>query len=863
MPTKDNNIIKYNQGEKSIKLPFVVYADLECLLEKMSTCQNNPNESSTTEINKHIPSGYSVFTHCSFDRAKNKLNHYRGKDCMKKFCKDLNEHATKIINCEKKKMIPLTTEDKIYHKEQEVCYLCKKEFDTSNKKHHKVRDHCRYTGKYKGAEHNICNLRYKIPKEIPVVFHNGSTYDYHFIIKELVKEFDGNFECLGENTEKYINFSVPIKKKIENKDLEITYKIKLIDSYRFMAMPLSKLIDNLSEGIHNNKCADCKSCLDYIKTKNEKLILKCLNCEQYYKKKFNKELIKRFKSTYEFCNKDLNKFILLLRKGVYPYEYMDNWERFDETSLPSKESFYSNLNMENIEDIDYRHGNNIFKIFNLKNIGEYHDLYVQSDTLLLADVFEKCLEVYELDPAHFLSLPGLAWKACLKKTNVELESLTDYDMLLMVEEGIRGGICHSIHRYAKANKYMKDYNKNIESSYIQYLDANNLYGWDMSQRLLVNNFKWVEEFIKNYNENSYKGYILEVDIKYPKKLQDLHSDLPKRIKVDKCKKLVCDLHNKKEYVVHIESLKQALNHGLKLKRVHRIIEFTQKAWLKPYIDRNTELRKLAKDDFEKDLFKLMNNAVFGKTMENIKKHRNIKLVTTNKKRNKLVSEPNYHTMNYISEDLSIIEMNKTKVKMSKPIYLGLSILDISKILMYEFWYDYMKPKYNDNVKLCYMDTDSFVMNIKTKDFYKDISSDVDKRFDTSNYEVNRPLPTGKNKKVIGLMKDELGGKIITEFVTLKPKTYSYLTDDGKEDKKAKGTKKCVIKRMIKFNDYKNCLLKDKVLLKSQQRFISKKHDAYTEDINKIALSNDDDKRIVSSDKITSYPYGYKGKKCIN
>ena len=227
---------------------------------------------------------------------------------------------------------------------------------------------------------------------------------------------------------------------------------------------------------------------------------------------------------------------------------------------------------------------------------------------------------------------------------------------------------------------------------------------------------------------------------------------------------MCHLHNKKKYVVHIKSLKQALNHGLKLKKVHRIIEFNQKAWLKPYIDMNTELRKLAKDDFGKDLFKLMNNAVFGKTIENIRKHRDIKLLSTDKKRNKLVSEPNYHTMNYISEDLSIIEMNKTKVKMNKPIYLGLSILDISKILMYEFWYDYMKPKYNDNIKLCYMDRDSFVMNIKMKDFYKDISSDVDKRFDTSNYEVNRPLPTGKNKKVIGLMKDELGGKIITEFV---------------------------------------------------------------------------------------------------
>ena len=275
---------------------------------------------------------------------------------------------------------------------------------------------------------------------------------------------------------------------------------------------------------------------------------------------------------------------------------------------------------------------------------------------------------------------------------------------------------------------------------------------------------------------------------------------------------------------------------------------------------NTELRKLTKDHFHKNLFKLMNNAVFGKTMENIRKHRDIKLVTTDKKRNELVSEPNYHTMNYISKDLSIIEMNKTKVKMNKLIYLGLSILDISKILMYEFWYDYMKPKYGNRVKLCYMDTDSFIMNIKANDFYKDISNNVDERFDTSNYEVNSPLPTGKNKKVIGLMKDELGGKIITEFVTLRPKTYSYLTDDGKEDKKAKGTKKCVIKRMIKFNDYKNCLLKDKVLLKLQQRCISKKHDVYTEDINKVALSNNDDKRTVSSDKITSYPYGYKGKK---
>ena len=644
-----------------------------------------------------------------------------------------------------------------------VCYICKKEFDNNNKKQQKVRDHCHYTGKYRGAAHNICNLRYKIPKEISVVFHNGSTYDYHFIIKELVKEFEGNFECLGENTEKYITFSVPIKKKIDNKDLEITYRIKFIDSYRFMSSSLSKLVYNLSEGIHNNKCSDCESNLDYIKIKkNGKLILKCFNCNIYYKNKFNKDLMKKIKNTYIFCNNDLNKFILLLRKGVYPYEYMDSWERFNETSLPSKKEFYSNLNVEDIDEIDYRPDNNVSKSFKLENVGDYHDLYVKSDTLLLADVFENfrdiCLKEYELDPAHFVSLPGLAWQACLKKTNIELELLTDYDMLLMVEKGIRGGICHSIQRYAKANnKYMKNHVNNEESSYIQYLDANKLYGWAMSKKLPTNGFKWIdnnetakhvinEDFIKNYNENNDKGYILEVDVKYPKRLHELHSDLPflsKRMEVNKCKKLVCNLFNKKKYVVHINALKQALNHGLKLKKIHRVIEFNQKAWLKPYTDMNTELRKAAKNDFEKDLFKLMNNSVFGKTMENIRKQRDIKLVTTDKERCKLVSEPNYHTINLISEDLSIIKMKKTKVKMNKPIYLGLSILEISKTLMYKFWYDYMKPKYNDNLKLCYMDTDSFIMNIKTNDFYKDISNDVENRFDTSNYEVNRPLPTEK------------------------------------------------------------------------------------------------------------------------
>ena len=246
MPNEDNKIIKYNQGEKSIRSPFIIYADLECLLEKISACYNNFEESSTIEINKHTPFGYSLFTYCSFDKTKNKLDYYRGDNCMEKFCTDLREHATKIINYEKKKMIPLTKEEEKNHNKQKVCYIYKKEFNTDDKKRYKLKDHCHYTGKYRGAAHNICNLRYRIPKEIPIVFHNGSTCDYHFIIKELVKEFDGNFKCLGENTEKYITFSVPLKKDITNKNkiIEITYKIKFIDSYRFMSTSLSRLVDN-------------------------------------------------------------------------------------------------------------------------------------------------------------------------------------------------------------------------------------------------------------------------------------------------------------------------------------------------------------------------------------------------------------------------------------------------------------------------------------------------------------------------------------------------------------------------------------------------------------------------------------------
>ena len=331
--------------------------------------------------------------------------------------------------------------------------------------------------------------------------------------------------------------------------------------------------------------------------------------------------------------------------------------------------------------------------------------------------------------------------------------------------------------------------------------------------------------------------------------------MPERKKVEKFEKLIFSIEDKEKHVIHTRALKQALNNGLKLKKVHTVIKFNQKAWLKPYIDMNTKLRTNAKNEFEKNFFKLMNNSVFGKTMENVRNHRDIKLVTSDKRRKRLVSEPNYHSHKKFSEHLMAIEMKKTRVKMTKPLYLGMSILDISKTLMYEFWYDYVKPKYKDKAKLCYMDTDSFVINIFTEDFFEDINNDVERWFDTSNYDKNdkRPLPIGKNKKVPGLFKDELGGKIITEVAALRPKTYAYLTDDG--HKKAKGTKKCVIKQKLMFENYKDCLFHNKTVYRSQERFNSYYHVMYTEEVNKVALSSNDDKRLQIFDRITTYPYG--------
>ena len=396
-----------------------------------------------------------------------------------------------------------------------------------------------------------------------------------------------------------------------------------------------------------------------------------------------------------------------MRKGVFPYDYFDSLEKLTETKLPPIEEFYSRLNNKNISTSDYEHAEKVWKKFNMSTFKDYHDLYMKTDVLLLSDVFETfrdvCMKNYKLDPCWYYTSPGLSWDAMLKKTKIELDLLHDPNMLLMIEKGIRGGISMISKRYAKANnKYMKDYSPQEEDVFIKYLDANNLYGWAMSQNMPYAGFKWMgKEDIKYWHKRS---CILEVDLEYPKELHELHNEYPlapEPLIVNKVEKLIPNLKDKEKYVVHHSTLKKYLSLGLKIKKIHRGILFLEKPWLAEYIDLNTQLRTKGTNDFEKDFFKLMNNSVFGKTMENIRNRQEIKLCNSEEQVKSLIGKPNYKRRTIFSENLVAVHMNLTELIFNKPIYVGMSILDLSKELMYDFHYNYIKKKYESKAELLF------------------------------------------------------------------------------------------------------------------------------------------------------------------
>ena len=471
-------------------------------------------------------------------------------------------------------------------------------------------------------------------------------------------------------------------------------------------------------------------------------------------------------------------------------------------------------------------------------------------------------------------------------TDIKLELMTDIDMFQFIEKGLRGGISYIANRYGEANnKYMKEYDEKAPSKYIMYLDANNLYGWAMSQYLPTGGFRWMmqkqidETNLAKYQEDSKKGLIIEVDLEYPEKLHNLHNDYPlapEKIKVTDsmlskyCKsisekynisiglvhKLIPTLSKKEKYVLHYRNLQLYLNLGLKITKVHRVLEFNQSPWLKQYIDFNTEKRKNAKNDFEKDFFKLMNNSVFGKTMENLRKRVDVRLITDEKKLLKYTSKPTYVSSKIFNENLVAVHKIKETLTLNRPAYVGMCILDLSKTLMYDFHYNYIKKKYGSKAKLLFTDTDSLTYEIEVEDVYKDFWNDKYK-FDNSGYPTNSPYFDKTNKKVIGKFKDEAGGIPICEFVGLRSKMYSYIKDNQEGGKTAKGIKKSVIKKDINHENYKNTLFNNQQMYHKMKTIRSDKHQLYSFEINKVSLSCFDDKRYVLKDGISSYAYGHR------
>ena len=753
------------------------------------------------------------------------------------YCKD-------IVKREFNKPLKMTDDDELCFRLEEKCHICNKKYTD---KDIRVRDHCHITGKYRGSAHQECNLKLRVnPEEIkiPVIFHNLRGYDSHLLMQnigEIAKkhthknskgrEMEMQINAIPNNMEKYMAFM-------------LGNHLTFIDSLQFMSSSLDKLVSNLP-----------KDDLKY--------------------------------TSQAFKGRRLE---LMTRKGVYPYDFVDSFEKFDQTELPTKDQFYSILNDQHISNEDYQHVKNVWNAFKCKNLGQYHDLYLGSDVLLLADVFESfrktCLKYYKLDPCHYFTSPGLSWDNMLRMTNVQLELMTDIDMFQFVEKGMRGGISYIAHRYGKANnKYMKEYDEKMPSKYIMYLDANNLYGWALSQFLPTGNFKWMSKKkidqldLAKYKDDSKRGLILEVDLEYPQELHDLHNEYPlapEKTKVSSgmlseyCKKiadkynisiglvnkLIPTLRDKKEYVLHYRNLQLYLDLGLKIKKVHhRVLKFDQSSWLKQYIDFNTEIRKNAKNAFEKDFFKLMNNSVFGKTMENLRKRVDVRLVTSKHKLLKLASKPTFVSSKIFNDNLVAVHKIKETLTLNRPAYVGMCILDLSKTLIYDFHYNYIKKKYNDRAKLLFTDTDSLTYEIEAEDIYKDFWTDKD-MFDNSDYPENSPYYCNTNKKIIGKFKDEACGIPITEFVGLKSKMYSYVKDNEKGEKTAKGIKKNVIKNNIRHVDYKRTLLNEEQMHHKMKTIRSHNHQLGSYEINKVSLSCFDDKRYIHENGISSYAYGH-------
>ena len=841
-PGEEDKWLKFDNVKAMLPAPFVIYADLESYVEPIQTCSNAPGKSSTERTHKHTPSGFCYMVVSQDPRRSKEAVVYRGPDVMERLVESLLDEVEDIKRQLKNPTpIQMTPEDEASFLSAKECFVCEELLGRD-----RVRDHDHLTGKFRGAAHSRCNLllQPRMGKDacafkVPVVFHNLKGYDANHIMKVVGKYGQAlQISCIAQNMEKYITFTLG--------------NLKFVDSLQFLNTSLQSLVSNLSRTGDMN--------------------------EKFY------HLHRHFNDW---------QGDILRRKGVYPYSYVTDEDKMSETALPPKEAFFNDLAQEHVSEEDYRHAVNVWESFGLSTFGNYHDLYLKTDVLLLADVFENfrrlCLKTYKLDPAHYVSSPGLSWDSMLKTTKVELELITDPDMFLFLEKGIRGGISMISQRHAEANNpYLGNTaDPTSPNSYIAYWDANNLYGWSMSQPLPHSEFRWlsrgeVDSFdVAEASREVNTGFILEVDLDYPPNLHDLHNDYPmvpeqteisrdmlsqytralgakvygSEDKIPTSHKLLPHLGPRKKYVIHIQNLQQCLQHGLKLSRIHRILAFHQRPWLEPYIRLNTNLRKLAVDDFEKDFFKLMNNSVFGKSCENLRNRRNIELVVGERRLLKLTARPSFKNVKIFSSELVGVEFQKTSIKMNRPVYTGLATLELSKTLMYEFHYDVIKKKYGGRADLLFTDTDSLCYHIQTEDLYRDMW-EMRHLFDTSNYPRNHFMYSLENAKVLGKMKDELASYPAREFVGLRPKMYSILANNMEEKKTAKGVSRAIVRKVLRHSSYKNVLQEGGFTLATMSRIRAHKHQLYTECVRKVALSAYEDKRFVLDGGVRTLAHGH-------
>ena len=849
-----NEEISFKSWSKTEECLFRVYADFECLLQE---CQE-ADESKTTKTQKHVPCSVAWMLVSDHPDVENRQFLYRptpdkdtsleeaSADVIDNLMESLQELEEELFEFQKEiKPMLLSEEQQAEFQAATHCYLCQDPILEKEGKWSKVRDHNHATGEYRGAAHSHCNIQKKRSYHIPVFFHNLRGYDGHLIMQGIHRYADEKrIKVIPNNMEKYVSFQLG--------------NLRFLDSLQFLGpgASLEKLAENLQEFPH---------------------------------------LKQQFPQVWTFNQPEY--LDMLCQKGIYPYSYMTSFSRFEETSLPPKDAFKNDLTGDDISDKNYEFGEQVWTAMNCESLGDYHDLYLYQDVFLLADIFEQfrdvCLKNYELDPAHYYTVPGLAWDAALKFTGVKLETLHDIEMHQFIERGMRGGISIITTRYAKANnKYLSEHNPEKPIYFIIYLDANNLYGYAMVQPLPTGEFQWLsEQEIANLDittvpDDAETGYFLEVDLEYPKELHELHNDYPlapEKMQISpemlspyqqalkeelgykpaKVEKLVPNLWNKTKYVIHYRNLKQCRSLGLKLTKIHRVLQFHQEAWLKPYIEKNTVLRAAATNKFEKDFFKLMNNSVFGKTMEDVRRRVDIKLITEPSKFIKHVSKVTYKRSVTFTNDESKeeylvgLEAQRVNVKLNKPIYTGFTVLELSKLHMYDFHYNHILKKYGpQKAQLLFTDTDSLTYVIETDDIYKDMKADAD-LYDTSEYPKDHPLCSTNNKKVIGKFKDEVNGVPVSEFVGLRAKMYSIKTEDVEEDKKkGKGVKKSVLEKDVKHQDYKDCLFEQKEYQHTMMRFRSHQHQLYTEKQVKKSLSPFDDKRYILADGYTTRAHGH-------